>query len=120
MSLGIIYCRAQAFEPADIRPVQRHEKSLCQPQTKIVAHFGDALQGRFAWIGGFTGIGRRSNIADAQSGIIVAWSDNAVKIDLDQLAHRGMYRISSPTERPILAAACSSIMTPSSCSLNMA
>ena len=36
-------CRPEMCQPGHVRPVQRHEKTLCQTEIEIVPHLGDAL-----------------------------------------------------------------------------
>ena len=65
-----------------VRPRVRQENALREAEREIRAHLVEALKRRRAGLRHLPGIAGRGEIAEAQTGIIVAGADDAVEIDL--------------------------------------
>ena len=96
MRLGGLGRRPKRGQPLARRARLGHEQSLRQPERQIGAHLVEPLQRRRARLRHRSGIFRRGEIAEAQPGIIVAWPDDPVEIDLAD-CHRAIASTRSPT-----------------------
>ena len=98
MRLGALRRRPKRGEPLARRARLGDEQSLRQPERQIGAHLVETLERRRARLRHCSGILRRGEIAEAQPGIIVAWPDDPVEIDL---ADCGSFAPSQPSHRAI-------------------
>ena len=78
---GIGHRRAKLLQPALIGPPLRQEETLRQPPLQIGPHLRQPLQRRIARPRDLPQIARRGEVAEAEPGVVVAGTDDAVEID---------------------------------------
>src|SRR5947209_61062 len=99
-------------QPGAIWPRVRQKNPLGEAERKIRAHLLDSLEGCGARPRHCARIAGRSEIAEAEPGVIVTGPDNSIEIDFRERHYRETARIWSPTVTLSSSAASRSIPMP--------
>jgi hypothetical protein len=74
-----------------IGPCEREQHALGQAEREVGPHLGDPLQRGAARRGDLAGVAGRGEVAGAEAGVIMAWADQAVEVDLLQHIKAGRH-----------------------------